>query len=107
MCANGSKQERGIDVNHSLSPTIVTGACCMTLMHAAVFCLTFAIIDVVNCFQNTLQEEHECFVSTAPPYYLGWFCKKYPEIKIANSPSHKDVLQLIKGLQGDKSIGRK
>ena len=76
MCANDSKEERGIDFNHSWSPTIGAGACRMTLMYVAVFCLTLAMIDVVNCFQNTLQEEHECLVITAPPYYLRWFHKK-------------------------------
>ena len=77
-------------------------------MYATVFHLTLAMIDVANCFQKILQEEYECLVITEPPYYLGWVPKKYPEIKIvADSPSSKYVLQLIKGLKGDKSIGHK
>ena len=107
MCANGSRQERGIDFDHSWYLTISSGSCCMTLLYDAVFRLTLAMIDVVNCSQNTLQEDHERFVVTVPPYYLGWFRKRSPEIKIVNSSSEKYFLQLIKELQGDTSIGRK
>ena len=65
------------------------------------------MIDVVNCFQNTLQAEHERLIITAPPYYLSWFQKNYPEIKIEDSPLGKYIFQMIKELQGDKPIGRK
>ena len=75
MCINGHKEEKEIDFDHSWSPTIGAVACCMTLIYDAIFRLTLAVIDVVNCFQNTLQEEHEHLIITAPPYYLGWFCR--------------------------------
>ena len=78
MCANGSKQDKGIDFDHSWSPTIDAGGCRMTLMYAAVFHLMLAMIDVVNCFQNTLQVGHGRLIITAPSYYLSWFRKKYP-----------------------------
>ena len=57
------------------------------------------MIDVVNYFQNTLQEDHDNIIITASPYYMGWFQKNYPVIKIADSPSGKYVLQLIKVLR--------
>jgi hypothetical protein len=42
-----------------------------------------------------------------PPHYKAWFKAKYPNVKWEESPSGKYVLELLNGLQGDKSIGRK
>ena len=42
-----------------------------------------------------------------PPRYMQWFQANYPKVKLDKSPSNKYVLQLLRGLQGDKSIGRK
>lgn len=65
------------------------------------------IIDVVNCFQSTLLPQEERLIITMPPFYRTWFQNKYPNVKWEESPSGKYVLELLNGLQGDKSIGRK
>ena len=106
MCANGSKQQKGVDFDFSWSPVIGAKAFRMTLSWAAINRLTLAIMDVVNCFQSTLIPEEERIVVTLPSFYMDWFKKEYPEYKLEDSPSGY-VLQAQKGLQGDKHIGRK
>ena len=107
MCANGSSQVKSVDFDHSWSPTVGAGALRMTLMFAATHRLILAVIDVVNCFQTTLVEDDERLIITCPPFYLSWFKRNYPEINLLPSASGKYVLEIQRGLQGDKSIGRK
>jgi len=107
MCADGSKQEEGIDYEFSYSPTAGAAPIRITISIAASEDLTVAIIDVVNCFQSTLIPEDERVIISMPPLYRKWFTQKYPNVKWEHSPSGKYVLQLLNGLQGDKSIGRK
>ena len=107
MCADGSKQEAGIDYEFSYSPTAGAAPIRITISIAASEDLTVAIIDVVNCFQSTLIPEDERVIISMPPLYRKWFTQKYPNVKWEHSPSGKYVLQLLNGLQGDKSIGRK
>lgn len=107
MCCNGSRMEKGIDFDHSWSPTIGAGPFRLTIHSAAAWSLTLAIMDVENCFQNTLLVEKEKVVVTIPPYYMEWFAREFPSYRIDNSPSGKYVLQALKGLQGDRKIGRK
>ena len=87
MCANGSKQQKGIDFDFSWSPVIGAKAFRMTLSWAAVKRLTLAIMDVVNCFQSTLIPEEERIVVTLPSFYMDWFKKEYPEYKLEDSPA--------------------
>lgn len=107
MCADGSGQEKGIDFEFSFSATTSAPAVRITLTYAAAFGLTLAIIDVVNAFQSTMLKHADRLTIAMPPFYKQWFEKKYPRHKLRQSPSGKYVLQLLKGLQGDKSIGRK
>ena len=107
MCANGSKQQQGIDYEFSYSPTAGGASIRITLCLSASWRLTLAIIDVVNCFQSTLLPQEERLIITMPPLYKKWFQSKYPNVKWEESPSGKYVLELLNGLQGDKSIGRK
>ena len=107
MCANGSKQVKGIDFDYLWSP--VVGACAlrMTLLYAAVEQLCLTILDIENCFQNTLVEPEDRVVVTLPNFYMEWFCRKYPDYIIEDSPLGKYVVQSQRGLQGDRAIGRK
>jgi hypothetical protein len=107
MCANGSKQQQGIDYEFSYSPTAGAVPIKVTLCLAAANRWTLAVIDVVNCFQSTLIPPEERLLITMPPHYKAWFKSKYPNVKWEESPSGKYVLELLNGLQGDKSIGRK
>ena len=106
MCANGSTMQKGEDFEYSWAPTIGAPPLRLTMMLASANRLTLAIMDVENCFQNTLLEEKHRVIVTMPPLYLDWFRKEYPNYKIDRSPSGKYVLQALKGLQGDKKIGR-
>jgi hypothetical protein len=97
MCADGSKQEQGIDFEYSYSPT--TGAACLkiVLSIAAAYGFTVSIIDIVNCFQSTIiPEEEERLVISCPPKYLDWFKHRYPRVKLNHSKSGRYVLQLLK-----------
>jgi hypothetical protein len=57
--------------------------------------------------RNILLPQEERLIITMPPLYKKWFQSKYPSAKWEESPSGKYVLELLNGLQGDKSIGRK
>ena len=107
MCANGSKQVKGIDFGYSWSPVMGASALRMTLLYAAVERLCLAILDIENCFQNTLVEPEDRVVVTLPNFYMEWFRQEYPDYVIDESPSGKYVVQSQRGLQGDRAIGRK
>lgn len=107
MCANRSKQLQEINYEFSYSPTAGTLAIRITLNLAASENLTLHIINVVNCFQSTLIPQEERLIISMPPMYKTWFKSKYPNVKWDEPPSGKYVLELLNGLQGDKSIGRK
>ena len=106
MCANGSKQQKGIDFDFSWSPVIGAEAFRMTLSWAAIKRLTLAIMDVVNGFQSTLIPEEERIFVTLPSFHMEWFKKEYPEYQSEDSQSGY-VLQAQKGIQGDNHIGCK
>eukprot|EP00956_Cyclotella_meneghiniana_P030378 scaffold76242_cov40-Cyclotella_meneghiniana.AAC.1 len=105
MCANGSKQQQGIDFEFSYSPTAGMAPIRITLATAASFDWILAVIDIVNCFQSTLIPPEERLVISMPPFYRKWFQEKYPEVKWEHSPSNKYVLEVINGIQGDKGGG--
>ena len=106
MCANGSRQVKGVDFDFSWSPTVSASGLRLTLMAASVFDLTIGTLDAVNCFQSTNREPSKRLTIHTPPFYMSWFKKEFPHIQVDHFPSGHYVLQLLKGLQGDKSIGR-
>ena len=107
LCADGSRQVKGIDFEASWAPVI--GACPyrLTLAWSASRRLELAIVDVENCFQNTMVPEDERCVLHLPPYYMEWFTREYPGYKLDTSPSGRYVLVAMKGIQGEKPVGRK
>jgi hypothetical protein len=107
MCANGTHQQQEIDFKLSYSPTSGTVSIQITLCIAASFNLIIGIIDVVNCFQSTMLPGHERVTIMMSPRYKKGFKSRYPNVKWEESPSNKYILELLNGLQGDKSIGRK
>ena len=75
----------------------------MTLLWAAVDHLCLAILDIENCFQNTLVAAEDRVVVTLPNFYMEWFKRKYPEFTLDVSPSNKYVVQAQRRLQGDRA----
>ena len=73
MCADGSRQEKGIDFQFSYSPTAGAAPIRITTSIAASRGWTLAIIDVVNCFQSTLIPAEERVIISMPPLYKQWF----------------------------------
>ena len=74
---------------------------------ASVERLCLAILDIENCFQNTLVEVEDRVVVTLPNFYMEVSKWEYPEYAIEESPSGKYVVQPQHGIQGDQSIGQK
>ena len=70
MCANVSKQVKGVDFDYSWSSLVGACALRMTLLQAAVKWLCLAILDIENCFQNTLVEPDDRVVVTVPNFYM-------------------------------------
>ena len=89
----------------SLLPFGTSGFCLM-LMSDATHDLTIGTLDTVNCFQSTNRDPNKHVVIHTSPFYMTWFRKEFPPIKLDSSPSSHFVMQLLKGLQGKKSIGR-
>ena len=106
MCANGSGQEKGVDFDFSWSPAVGASGFRMALMFATVHELEIGTLDAVNCFQSTNRAPEQRLVIHTPPFYMGWFRKQFPHMELQHSPSGQYVLQLLKGLQGNKAIGR-
>ena len=106
-CANGSSQIKGIDYLYSYSPTASAFTIRLTLSFASSQGLIIGILDVVNCFQNTLVAINERLVVTTPPYWMDWFKLRYPECKLKQDPNDKYVIQICNGIQGDRAIGRR
>ena len=105
-CANGSKQKKGIDFDFSYSPTASAGSVKSTIAVAAMKNLILALLDVENCFQTTLVPKDRRIVMHAPPFWLDWYRRTFPECKIKESVDGKYYVQAFNGLQGQKDIGR-
>ena len=73
MCANGSGQQKGVDYDHSWSPTVGASGFRLTLMFAATHDLTIGTLDAVNCFQSTNRKPSKRLTIHTPPYYMSWF----------------------------------
>ena len=106
LAADGSLQQKGVDYDHSWSPTSNAFLFCTTIMWAANQCLTLAVTDVENCFQNTIIENKKRIFMHLPPLYMKWLKHYYPKTEVRRGPSGKLVIEAFKGVQGDRSIGR-
>ena len=105
-CANGNDQVKGIDFENSYSPTASASSVRTTFAYASINYLILALLDVVNCFQSTLVPNSKRIVVRAPPLFMKWYRWRYPEHKYDESASGKYVIQILRGLQGDREIGR-
>ena len=65
----------------------------MTLLWAAVDLLCLAILDIENCFQNTVVDAEDRVVVPLSNFYMEWFKQEYPKYTLDVSPSNKYVVQ--------------
>jgi hypothetical protein len=105
-CANGSSQIKGLDFLHSYSPTASPASVRIQLAFAAHYRLILGLIDVANAYQNTLIPIERRVVVYTPPRFMDWYKWRYPEHKFELSPSNRYATQILRGIQGDKEIGR-
>ena len=107
MCADGSKQVKGLHYQESHSPTPSTWSILTCTCIAAAYSLTAYTIDIDNAFQNTPRYPSETSTPifiTCPPMYLPWFKSRFPKFPI--NPSSKYVLQSFMNMQGLRQAGR-
>ena len=105
-CVNGAPMVQGIHFDFSYAPTASQMIVKALSADEAATGKHLSIVDVENCFQNdTIPADKRIFI-TAPPLYLEWFKRTYPEIKIDEASDKKYVLQTINGMQGRKDAGR-
>ena len=107
MCADGSKQVKGIHFDESHSPTPSTWTILTSLAISAAFGLVAYTIDVDNAFQNTprypTQNTKPVFL-TCPPLYLHWFKQRFPHFQFHKNTKY--ILQCFMNMQGMKTAGR-
>ena len=106
LAVDGSLQQKGVDYDHAWSPTSSALAFRTTIMWAANQRLTLAVLDIENCFQNTIIEKEKRIFMHLPPLYMTWLKHYYPKTEIRRGPSGKLVIEAFKGIQGDRSIER-
>ena len=62
------------------------------------------MIDVVNCFQNTMRGPNDPVHMSLPPYYRQYFENRHPNIKLLDSKYL--VVQLFNACQGGVDAGK-
>jgi len=107
MCADGSKQIKGLhyEESHSPTPSIWTILTCTCV--AAAFSLRAYTIDIDNAFQNTPRyptKDLQPIFITCPPLYLPWFKNRFPHFRF--DPEKKYILQCFMNMQGLRTAGR-
>ena len=98
--------QQGRDFDFSFSPTVSSPAIKIVIAFAAAYNLILAILDVVNCFQNTMIPIEKCLYITLSPYYLEWFTETWPEVQLEPDENNQYVVQTLNGIQGQKEVGR-
>eukprot|EP00978_Attheya_sp_CCMP212_P001989 scaffold4105_cov47-Attheya_sp.AAC.2 len=95
-CANGSSMIQGINFQESYSVVALASSVRITIAIS---------IDVNNAFQNTMIPEGQRQHLSLPPYYISWFCRKYPTVTIEEAPDGRYCIQTINAIQGTKPAG--
>ena len=109
MCADGSKQIKGIDYEECHSPTPAIWSILTCICVAAACELVAYTIDIDNAFQNTprypTKDVRPIFI-TCPPLYMYWFLNRFPNFKSKYDPKEKYALQCFMNMQGLRTAGR-
>ena len=69
--------------------------------------LSLSVHDIGNAFQGTPREDTKDsppIYITMPPYYMRWFKKRFPKVKIDDDEQY--VLQMFSNMQGTKNASR-
>jgi len=107
MCADGSKQIKGLHFNESHSPTPAIWTILTCTCVAAALSLTAYTIDIDNAFQNTprypTKDTKPIFI-TCPPLYLPWFKSRFPHFNFKSNTKY--ILQCFMNMQGLRTAGR-
>jgi len=107
MCADGSKQIKGLHFDESHSPTPAIWAILTCTCVAAALSLRAYTIDIDNAFQNTPRypsKDIQPIFITCPPLYMSWFKSRFPNYQFA--PKTKYIIQCFMNMQGLRTAGR-
>lgn len=103
MYQNGSVDAEDKFIN-KFSPTVLGDSLWFTVGVSAYYNLILLMIDVVNCFQNTMRGPTDPVYMSLPPYCRQWFENRHPNIKLPDSKSL--VVQLFNVCQGGVDAGK-
>ena len=103
-CANGISHIKGIYFDQSYSPVAHSDSSRIKIDIEGMHRITARILDVSNVFQNTNVPIHERFCISAPPYYLDWFERSYPNVTL-NQDDGTFFSQRMNVIQGKKKSG--
>ena len=107
VCADGSKMVQGIHFMFSHCSVSGNSSLLILLAISAKCRLVLTIHDIGNAFQGTPREESKespPIYITMPPYYMQWFKKSFPKVKIDDKETY--VLQMFSNMQGTKNASR-
>ena len=95
-------------INHSLHALLSTwgGSLRFTVAICAFFSLWMSVIDIVNCFQNTIRDINDEVFMSLPPSCKKWFKLCHPNIKLPEN-KEKLIMQLLNVCQGSVDAGQK
>ena len=107
VCADGSKMIQGIHFLFSHCAVSGNSSLLILLAVSAKCYLKLTVHDIGNAFQGTPRDETKetpPIYITMPPYYLQWFKKSFPKVKLDDK--EKYVLQMFANMQGTKNASR-
>ena len=86
-------QIRGSEFTESLFPLIITCLVNYIIYFASSRNIIGEVLVITNTFQNIIIAPVDRVYVTTTPYYLQWFCQRYPKIKIKYSNWVRHALQ--------------
>lgn len=103
MCVNG-KEDAKIKALIKYAPTCLGDSLRFTVAVCAFFSLWVSVLDIVNCFQNTMRDLDDEIFMYLPPHYRQWFKLRYPNISLPET-AEKLIIRLFNVCQGNIDAG--
>ena len=97
---NGDVSDKTI---RRFSPTVLADSIRFTICFSAYFNFTISLIDIVNCFQNTMRSPDTPVHMHTPPWCREWFKNRNPNTPL--SDAELLVVQLFNVCQGGIDAG--